>query len=87
MARTRKVTIEVELPEELARVIEKTPWLKKVIAREGIEGLRRRMELQAQLDLLTPETSITEEEIMEIDREIKRALARRLQNELPQDNS
>ena len=87
MARTRKVTIEVELPEELARVIEKTPWLKKVIAREGIEGLRRRMELQAQLDLLTPETSITEEEIMEIDRKIKRALARRLQNELPQDNS
>jgi len=84
---TKKVTIEVEVPEELARVIEKTPWLKKIIAREGIEGLRRRMELQAQLDLLTPEIQITEEEIMEIDRKIKKALARRLQNELPQDNS
>ncbi|MEB3806566.1 MAG: hypothetical protein GSR73_03525 [Desulfurococcales archaeon] len=84
---TKKVTIEVEVPEELAKVIEKTPWLKKIIAREGIEGLKRRMELQAQLDLLTPEIHITEEEIMEIDRKIKRALARRLQNELPQDNS
>ena len=84
---TKKVTIEVEVPEELARVIEKTPWLKKIIAREGIEGLRRRMELQAQLDLLTPEIQITEEEIMEIDRKIKKALARRLQNELPQNNS
>ncbi len=82
---TRRITVEVEVPEELARVIERAPWLKKVIAQEGVEGLKRRMERQAQLDLLTPETRVTEEEIMEMDREIKRALARRIEDELSKD--
>ena len=84
---TRRITVEVEVPEELARVIERAPWLKKVIAQEGVEGLKRRMERQAQLDLLTPETRVTEEEIMEMDREIKRALARRIEDELSKDSS
>ena len=83
---TKKITVEVEVPEELARVIERTPWLKKVIAQEGVEGLRRRMERQAQLDLLTPETRVTEEEILELDREIKRGLARRIEDELSKDS-
>ena len=84
---TKKITIEVEVPEDLARAIEKHPWLRQVIAHEGLEGLRRRLELQARLDLLTPDTDITEEEILEMDRVIKRALARRLQHELPQGDS
>ena len=84
---TKKITIEVEVPEDLARAIEKAPWLRTVIAREGLEGLRRRLELQARLDLLTPETDITEEEIMEMDRIIKRALAERLENELSKNNN
>ena len=84
---SRKITVEVEVPEELARVIEKAPWLKKIIAQEGVEGLRKRMERQAQLDLLTPETRVTEEEILELDREIKRALARRIEDELSKDSS
>lgn len=81
-ARTRRITVEVEVPEELAEAIERAPWLRRVIALEGVEGLRRRMELLARLDLLTPETSITEEEIMEIDRKLKHSLARRLEDEL-----
>ena len=84
---TKKITVEVEVPEELARVIERAPWLKKVIAQEGVEGLRRRMERQAQLDLLTLETQVAEEEILELDREIKRALARRIEDELSKDSS
>ena len=84
---TKKITIEIEVPEDLAWAIEKYPWLRQVIAHEGLEGLRRRLELQARLDLLTPDTDITEEEIMEMDRMIKRALARRLQHELHQSDS
>ncbi|MEB2835909.1 MAG: hypothetical protein GSR80_000760 [Desulfurococcales archaeon] len=86
MGRTRKVTIEVELPEEIAGLVERVPWLRRVIAEEGVEGLRRRLELQARLDLLTPETGLTEEEIMELDRILKRALARRLEDELSKDS-
>ena len=83
---TRKVVIEVEVPEDLAVVLERAPWLKKVIAREGVEGLRRRLMLQAELDLLTPDIDVSEEEIMEMDRVIKRSLARRLEDELSQDS-
>ena len=83
---TKKVVIEVEVPEDLAVVLERAPWLKKVIAREGVEGLRRRLMLQAELDLLTPDIDVSEEEIMEMDRMIKRGLARRLEDELSQDS-
>ena len=86
MARTRRVTIEVELPEDIAGLVERVPWLRRVIAEEGVEGLRRRLERQARLDILTPETEVSEEEIMEMDRILKRALARRLENELSKDS-
>jgi len=86
VARTRRVTIEVELPEDIAGLVERVPWLRRVIAEEGVEGLRRRLERQARLDILTPETEVSEEEIMEMDRILKRALARRLENELSKDS-
>ena len=78
----RKIVVEIEVPEELGVLIEKIPWLKKVLAEEGIQGLRRRLQSQAELDLLTPDINIDEETIMEMDRIIKRGLARRLENEL-----
>ena len=84
---TKKLTIEVEVPEDIARIVEKKPWLREIIANEGIEGLRKRLAKQALLDLLTPDVNVTEEEIMEMDKIIKRALARRLENELSQNNN
>ena len=79
---TRRTRVEIEEPEWLAEAIERVPWLGRVLALECMEGLRSRMVLLARLDLLTPETRVTEEGIMEMDRRLRRGLARRLEDEL-----
>ena len=76
----RKVTIEVEVPEGLE-------WLnEKAIASMAKAALEKRLKLLKQLEELIPEPLASEEEIMEIDREIKKALARRLANEPANNN-
>jgi hypothetical protein len=82
-----EATIEIEVPKDIAVLAEKMPWIKRVLAEEGVKGVRRRLEKQAALDILTPEAKVSEEEIMEMDHVLKRAIARRLSDELPQDNS
>ena len=69
---TRKIVVEVEVPEGLGLSDE-------VLARMARAGLERRLRLLQELDKLVPEPLVSEEEIMEIDRRVKRSLARRLQ--------
>ncbi len=77
---TKKITIEVEVPEGLEEVDEE---LLAGIARSAIE---RRLLLLKELEELIPEPIATEEEIKEIDKEIKRAIARRLEDETTENN-
>ena len=70
--RTRKIVVEVEVPEGLGLSDE-------VLARMAKAGLERRLRLLQELNKLVPESLVSEEEIMEIDRRVKRGLARRLQ--------
>jgi len=81
MAKTRKITIEVEVPEGFE-------WLNgKVLAGMAKAALERRLFLLKRLEELIPEPLATEEEIMEMDRIIKKSLARRLENELSNSGS
>ena len=77
-ARTRikRITIEVEVPEELELG-------EEVLARMARAGLEKRLRLLMELDRLIPEPLVDEEEVMEIDRKVKRQLARRLQEWAP----
>ena len=73
---TKKVVIEVEVPEGME-------WLgEDELARMARAALERRLLLLRELDELIPEPLASEEEIMEMDRMIKRGLARRLEDEL-----
>jgi len=77
---TKKVVIEVEVPEGME-------WLgEDDLARMARAALERRLLLLRELDELIPEPLASEEEIMEMDRVIKRGLARRLEDELSQDS-
>ena len=71
----RKVVVEVEVPEGLEWVSE------EVLAGMARAALERRVFLLKRLDELIPKPLASEEEILEIDRALKRALARRLENE------
>ena len=77
-ARTRikRITIEVEVPEELELG-------EEVLVRMARAGLEKRLRLLMELDRLIPEPLVDEEEVMEIDRKVKRQLARRLQEWAP----
>ena len=70
--KTRRITIEVEVPEGLELG-------EEALARMARAGLEKRLRLLMELDRLIPEPLVDEEEVMEIDRKVKRRLARRLQ--------
>ena len=74
--RTRRIVVEVEVPEGLELGDE-------VLARMARAGLEKRLRLLMELDRLIPEPLVDEEEVMEIDRKVKRQLARRLQEWAP----
>jgi hypothetical protein len=81
VAGTRKITVEVEVPEGLE-------WIdERILAGMARAALERRLFLLKRLEELVPEPLAAEEEIMKIDRLIKRSLARRLEDELSSSNS
>ncbi|MEB3861610.1 MAG: hypothetical protein GSR84_05235 [Desulfurococcales archaeon] len=73
---TRRITVEVEVPEGLEGLGEEE------LARIARSALERRLLILKELEDLIPEPLASEEEILELDREIKRALARRIEDEL-----
>lgn len=76
MVTKRRVVVEVNVPEGFEQLDEKT---LAGIARAAIE---KRLFLLKRLEELVPEPLASEEEIVEMDRTVKRTLARRLENEL-----
>ncbi len=76
---TKKITVEVEVPEGLEGIGEEE------LAKIARSALERRLLILKELEDLIPEPLASEEEIMEMDREIKRALARRIEDELSKD--
>ncbi len=76
---TKKITVEVEVPEGLEGIGEEE------LAKIARSALERRLLILKELEDLILEPLASEEEIMEMDREIKRALARRIEDELSKD--
>ncbi|MEB2835916.1 MAG: hypothetical protein GSR80_000767 [Desulfurococcales archaeon] len=80
MGRTRRIIVEVEVPEGLDHLSD------EALAGMARAALERRLLLLKELEELIPEPIAGEEEIMELDRILKRALARRLEDELSKDS-
>ena len=82
MAGTRRIVIEVEVPEEVAELVERYPWLRRIIAWRGLEWVVGRVRMLRELDSLTQGMEVDEETIMELDRIVKRGIARVLEVKL-----
>ena len=78
---TRRITVEVEVPEGLEGLGEEE------LARIARSALERRLLILKELEDLIPEPLMSEEEILELDREVKRSLARRIEDELSKVHS
>ena len=73
----RKVVVEVEVPENLG-------WLdEEDLAGMAKASIERRLRLLKRLEALIPKPLASEEEIMDADRDVKKRLSRRLENEQP----
>ena len=75
-------TITIELPEEIHALIESDPFLKMVVERIIREDIVSYVLSILAMDKLAEDSRLTEEDIMEIDREIKRGIRKKIENEI-----
>lgn len=67
-------TITIELPEEIYALIESDQFLKLMVERIVREDVVSYILSILTMDKLTEDSKLTEEDIMKIDREIKRGI-------------
>ena len=72
----------IELSEEIHALIESDPFLKLVVERIIREDVVSYVLSVLIMDKLTEDSKLTEEEIMEIDEEIKKEIRRRIEDEI-----
>ncbi len=74
--------IQVEVPEEIGVLIDSDPTLRsvveKIVERDVIEHILTILTM----DKLTSDSTLTEEEILEIDKKIKKVIRERMENEI-----
>jgi len=75
-------TITIELPEEIYALIESDQFLKLIVERIVREDVVSYILSILTMDKLTEDSKLTEEDIMKIDREIKRGIRRRVEDEI-----
>ena len=75
-------TITIELPEEIHALIESDPFLKMVVERIIREDIVRYVLSILAMDKLAEDSRLTEKDIMEIDREIKKGIRKKIENEI-----
>ena len=75
-------TITIELPEEIHALIESDPFLKMVVERIIREDIVSYVLSILAMDKLAENSRLTEENIMEIDGEIKRGIRKKIENEI-----
>ena len=75
-------TITIELPEEIHALIESDPFLKMVVERIIREDIVSYVLSILAMDKLAEDSRLTEKDIMEIDREIKKGIRKKIENEI-----
>ena len=75
-------TITIELPEEIHALIESDQLLKFAVEKIIKEDVVNYLLTVLTADKLTENSKLTEEEIMNIDEEIKKEIRRKIENEI-----
>jgi len=77
-----KKVIQIKVPEEIGVLIDSDPTLRsvveKIVERDVIEYILTILTM----DKLTSDSTLTEEEILEIDKKIKKVIRERIENEI-----
>jgi len=74
--------IEVEIPEKIAVLLEKNPTLRSHVESIAREEIIRYISMLLEMDKLTKDSELTEEDIMKLDKKIKRAIRKKIENEI-----
>ncbi|RLG51131.1 MAG: hypothetical protein DRN96_06010 [Thermoproteota archaeon] len=75
-------TVEVEVPAETGALLERYPFLKRAFGRIAVEELRRRVLKLLVADKLLEESKVTEEDILKLDKAVKRRIRERVEDAL-----
>ena len=75
-------TITIELPKEIHALIESDPFLKLAVERIIREDVVGYVLSILTMDKLTEDSKLTEEDIMKIDKKIKKGISRLIEDEI-----
>ncbi len=75
-------TIAVEIPDEIAYLLEERPELKMLIKRLVEREIKEYLLKILVYDKLAEKSMLKEEDVIEIDKKIKRGIVRRLERDL-----
>ena len=78
-----KAKVELELPGDLALLIEQDPLVRRAAERLLEEELMSKLRTLAVADILLSQSKLTEEDIEGLDKEIKRGVIERLSERRP----
>jgi len=73
--------IQIEVPEELAVLIEKDEFLRKLSEEVVKQKLTEYLLKVYALDVLAKDSELTEEDVMELDEEIKEGIVKKWEDE------
>ncbi|MGB9760014.1 MAG: hypothetical protein ACP5KW_09465 [Thermoproteota archaeon] len=74
--------ITIEIPEELYALVESDPLLKLLLEKIIKEDVMNYVLSVIAMDKLTEESKLTEEDINKLDKEIKRRIREKIENEV-----
>jgi len=78
-----KAEVKLELPRDLALLIEKDLLVRKAAERLLEEELASRLRTLAAADILLGRSRLTEEDVEELDKKVKRSVVERLSGKKP----
>ena len=67
----KKKKVVLELPEDVARIIQKYPFVRDFIVDRITKDIKRRIDVLKKADELLKNSELTEEEILRLDKLIK----------------
>ena len=74
--------IQIEVPDEVEALMRSNPLIKLVIERMVGDKIKEYLLTMLTMDKLTEESELTEEDIIELEKDIKKSIRQRIENEI-----
>jgi len=74
--------IQIEIPDEVEALMRSNPLIKLMIERMVEDKIKEYLLTMLTMDKLTEESKLTEEDIIELEKDIKKSIRQRIENEI-----